>query len=292
MSFITNINPFKITLPAAVVVHVAVIAGVGFGLPDTPKQQHAPLLDITLVNTHSDKAPDKADFIAQANQEGSGTLNKKSRLSSPLASVNPNDLSGESPVKSFESTPDVRPKPDPKLLTTKGKTDKRVNKEPEKEDIKDPKRVDKEMSDETDEIAQLMAEMSKEEQHYANRPRIHFIDSISAKSAVEAAYIDAWAKKLERIGNINFPKEALKLSLSGTLILNTTLDRAGRVVEIGIDSSSGSRILDNAALRIVKLASPYEPLPREVRAKYDQLNITRSIIFHREGGGRASFTTQ
>jgi protein TonB len=292
MSFITNINPFTITLPAAVVVHVAVIAGVGFGLPDAPKQQHAPLLDITLVNTHSDKAPDKADFIAQANQEGSGTLDKKSRLSSPLASVNPNDLSGESPVKSFESTPDVRPKLDPKLLTTKGKTNKRVNKEPEKEDIKDPKRVDKEMSDETDEIAQLMAEMNKEEQHYANRPRIHFIDSISAKSAVEAAYIDAWAKKLERIGNINFPREALKLSLSGTLILNTTLDRAGRVVEIGIDSSSGSRILDNAALRIVKLASPYEPLPREVRAKYDQLNITRSIIFHREGGGQASFTTQ
>ena len=292
MSFITNTNPFTITLPAAVVVHAAVIAGVGFGLPDAPKMQSAPLLDITLVNTHSDKAPDKTDFIAQANQEGSGTLDKKSRPSSPLASMNPNDFSGESPVKSFESTPDVAPKPDPQLLTTKGKTKKRVNKRPEKEDIKDPKPVDKEISDATDEIAQLMAEMSKEEQHYANRPRIHFIDSISAKSAVEAAYIDAWAKKLERIGNINFPKEALRLSLSGTLILNTTLDRAGRVVEIGIDSSSGSRILDNAALRIVKLASPYEPLPHEVRAKYDQLNITRSIIFHREGGGQASFSTQ
>ena len=292
MSFITNINPFTITLPAAVVVHVAVIAGVGFGLPDAPKMQQAPLLDITLVNTHSDKAPDKADFIAQANQQGSGTLNKKSRLSSPLASMNPNDLSGESPVKSFESTPDVAPKLDPQLLTTKGKTNKRINKLPEKEDIKDPKPVDKEMSDATDEIAQLMAEMSKDEQHYANRPRIHFIDSISAKSAVEAEYIDAWAKKLERIGNINFPKEALRLSLSGTLILNTTLDRAGRVVEIGIDSSSGSRILDKAALRIVKLASPYEPLRREVRAKYDQLNITRSIIFHREGGGEITFSTQ
>ncbi|HFC93141.1 MAG TPA: energy transducer TonB [Leucothrix mucor] len=292
MSFITNTNPFTITLPAAVIVHVAVIAGVGFGLPDAPKMQQAPLLDITLVNTHADKAPDKADFIAQANQKGSGTLNKKSRLSSPLASMNPNDLLGDSPIKSFESTPDVAPKPDPQLLTTKGKTNERINKLPEKEDIKDPKPVDKEMSDATDEIAQLMAEMSKDEQHYANRPRIHFIDSISAKSAVEAKYIDAWAKKLERIGNINFPKEALRLSLSGTLILNTTLDRAGRVVEIGIDSSSGSRILDKAALRIVKLASPYEPLPREIRAKYDQLNITRSIIFHREGGGEITFSTQ
>lgn len=292
MSFFTNINPFTITLPVAVVVHVAVIAGVGFGLPDGNKMQHAPLLDITLVNTHSDKAPDKADFIAQANQQGSGSVDRKSRPSSPLSSMNPNDVAGESPIKSFESAPDVTPKPDPQILTTKGQTNKQVNKRPEKDEIKDPKTVDKEIADETDEMAKLMAEMSKDEEHYANRPRIHFIDSISAKSAVEAEYIDAWAKKLERIGNINFPKEALRLSLSGTLILNATLDRAGHVVEIGIDSSSGSRILDTAAINIVKLASPYEPLPREIREKYDRLNITRSIIFHRKGGGKASFTTQ
>lgn len=292
MSFFTQINPFTITLPVAIVVHVAVIAGIGFGLPDSGEKQYAPLLDITLVNTHSDKAPDKADYIAQANQQGSGTLDKKSRPSSPLASTNPEDMAGKSPIKSFQSAPDITPKPDPQILTTKGKTDKWVNKQPEQDEIKDPKPVNKEISDETDEIAQLMAEMSRDEQHYANRPRIHFIDSISAKSAVEAAYIDAWAKKLERIGNINFPKEALKLSLSGTLILNATLDRAGQVVEIGIDSSSGSRILDNAAVRIVKLASPYEPLPREVREKYDRLNITRSIIFHREEEGDPSFDTQ
>ena len=292
MSLFTNINPFTITLPVAVVVHVAVIAGVGFGFPEGNKMQHAPLLDITLVNTHSDKAPDKADFIAQANQLGSGSVNKKTRPSSPFASMNPNDLSGESPIKSFESAPDVTPKPEPQILTTKGKTNKWINKRPEKDEIKEPKPVDKEIADETDEMAQLMAEMSKEEEHYANRPRIHFIDSISAKSAVEAAYIDAWAKKLERIGNINFPKEALRLSLGGTLILNATLDRAGRLVEIGIDNSSGSKILDTAALHIVKLAAPYEPLPREIREKYDQLNITRSIIFHRKRGGSASFTSQ
>ncbi len=292
MSFFTNINPFSITLPIAIMVHVGVIAGIGFGLPDGGRIQHAPLLDITLVNTHADQAPDKADYLAQANQQGSGSVDRKSRPSSPFASTNPNEMTGESPVKSFESSPDITPKPDPQILTTKGKTNKQVNKRPEEDEIKNPTPTDEEISDQTDEIAQLMAEMSKEEEHYANRPRIHFIDSISAKSVVEAAYIDAWAKKLERIGNINFPKEALRLSLSGTLILNATLDRAGHVVEIGIDSSSGSRILDNAAIRIVKLASPYEPLPHEIRKKYDRLNITRSIIFYREGGVKPSFTTQ
>ena len=292
MSFFTNINPFSITLPIATLVHVGVIAGIGFGLPDREKIRHAPLLNITLVNTHANKAPEKADYLAQANQQGSGSVDRKSRPSSPFASTNPNQMTGKSPVQSFQSSPDIIPKPNPQILTTKGKTNKQVNKKPEEDEIKDPKPTDKAISDQTDEIAQLMAEMSKEEEHYAKRPRIHFIDSISAKSVVEAAYIDAWAKKLERIGNINFPKEALRLSLSGTLILNATLDRAGHVVEIGIDSSSGSRILDNAAIRIVKLASPYDPLPHEIRKKYDRLNITRSIIFYKEGGIKPSFTTQ
>ena len=96
---------------------------------------------------------------------------------------------------------------------------------------------------------------------------------------------------MERIGNINFPNEAIRLSLSGTLILNATLDRSGRVVEMQIDVSSGSRVLDKAALRIVKLAAPYEPLPKDIRQKYDRLNITRSMVFHKENG-RTSFTTK
>jgi len=135
-----------------------------------------------------------------------------------------------------------------------------------------------------------MAEMNKDEQRYAKRPRIHFVDSISAKSAVEAEYIQNWAKKLERIGNINFPEEAIRRSLSGTLILNATLDRAGRVVEMEITVSSGNRTLDKAALRIVKLAAPYQPLPSEVRKKYDRLNITRSIVFNKENVGAAFYT--
>lgn len=276
------------TLSFALIIHIAIIFLVGFALPEPNKVHNAVLLDITLVNTHANKVPDKADYIAQANQLGSGSKDKKSRPSSPLASVNPNDYSGESPIRSVESRPDITPKPDPQILTTKGKTNKFVSKRPEQEDVENTKPIDKEMADETAEIAQLMAEMSKDEEHYANRPRIHFLDSISAKSAVEAAYINAWAKKLERIGNINFPEQALRLGLQGTLILNATLDRAGHVVEIAIDRSSGSKILDEAALRIVKLASPYEPLPFEIREKYDRLNITRSIVFHKKGGSNKS----
>jgi len=168
-------------------------------------------------------------------------------------------------------------------LTTKGKTNKFVEKRPEEQPQTEEKTRIVDNSEQTEAIRKLMAEMSLQEERYAKRPRIHFIDSLSAKGSVEAEYILKWSKKLERIGNINFPKKALELSLSGTLILNTTLDRSGRVVEIEISTSSGSKILDNAALKIVKLASPYQPLPPEIRKKYDRLNITRTIVFHKEG---------
>ena len=276
-------SPLYFSVPVSLTLHAAVIA-MGFGLPDPSKMNHASLKDFAQTFDVSLNIPKTADFLANSNQMGSGTKKEKSRLTSPFASPNPNNDNGDDVVKSEKSTPDIVPKPEPKLLTTKGKTNKHVENLPEKEDVIDPNRANKEISEQTEEIAQLMAEMSKQEAHYAKRPRIHFLDSISAKSAVEADYINNWSKKLERIGNINFPQKAIQLSLSGTLILNATLDRAGRVVEMQISVSSGSKILDKAALRIVKLAAPYKPLPKEIREKYDRLNITRTIIFQKKGG--------
>ncbi|MGB1310037.1 MAG: energy transducer TonB [Leucothrix sp.] len=283
-------SPLFTSLPVAVFLHAVLIFATGFMTPEPNPARKSTLLDITLVNTSSDIIPNDADYIAQANQQGGGSLDKKARITSPFASENPNTTDGEQAFASEESAPQITPRPKPQVLTTKGKTNKVINKQIVEEEVKDPTIVRDKVSEKANEIAMLMAEMNKEEQRYAKRPRIHFVDSISAKSSVEARYINNWAKKLERIGNINFPKEAIRLSLSGTLILNATLDRAGRVVEMQIDVSSGSRVLDKAALRIVKLAAPYEPLPSEIRKKYDRLNITRSMVFHKKNG-KTSFTT-
>lgn len=282
---------FMVTsMPVAVFLHAVLIFATGFMIPEPNPVRKSTLLDITLVNTSSDIAPKDADFIAQANQQGGGSLDKKRRITSPFASENPNMADGDQVFSSEESALMVTPKPKPQVLTTKGKTNKTVNKQIIEEEVKEPLVLKADASEKAEEIATLMAEMNKEEQRYAKRPRIHFVDSISAKSSVEARYINNWAKKLERIGNINFPNDAIRLSLSGTLILNATLDRAGRVVEMQIDVSSGSRVLDKAALRIVKLAAPYQPLPSEIRKKYDRLNITRSMVFHKEDG-KTSFST-
>lgn len=283
-------NPLFATLPVAIFLHGVLLFGTGFMTPEPNPVRKSTLLDITLVTSSDDFEPKDADFIAESNQQGSGSLDKKARIQSAMASETPSPTDGNQVFESEEAAPDVTPRPKPKVLTTKGQTNKTIKKEIQEEEVTEQKVVRTEVSEKAEKIAMLMAEMNREEQKYARRPRIHFVDSISAKSAVEARYIKNWAKKLERIGNINFPEEAIRLSLSGTLILNATLDRAGRVVEMQIDVSSGSKVLDKAALRIVKLAAPYEPLPSEIRKKYDRLNITRSIVFHKENG-RASFYT-
>lgn len=272
-------EPLAKTLPIALVLHIFLIAGVGFVPGLRPNAYTAPILDITLVQTHSDQAPDMVDFIAQANQQASGNSEEKNRPTSPLSSLMPNNAEGESPMQAEATMTDILPKLSPQILTTKGETFKRTDKTPEQPE-EDEARLAEERSDPTQEIAQLLAEVDEEEARYARRPRIHFIDAVSAKSAVEAEYIDDWVKKIERVGNINFPEDAIRRNLSGKLILNVTLDHAGRVVDAQISVSSGYDVLDKAALRIVTLAGPYPALPEEIRRKWDQLNITRTWIFH------------
>jgi protein TonB len=267
------------TLPLALAIHAAIIFGISFAPMVLPKLAVPPALDITLVQTPSEKTPEKVNFLAQANQEASGTEDEDNKPRSPLASLLPQLDDGEAPIKSEASTEDLQPKIDPQILTTKGNTFTPMSKEPDQPD--NPSELVSDITaDSAQEIAQLLAEVDAAEAQYARRPRIHFIDAVSAKSAVEAEYIDSWIKKIERIGNINFPEEAIRRNMSGKLILNVTLDHAGRVVDSQIDVSSGFNILDKAALRIVKLASPYPPLPAEIRKKWDQLNITRTWIFH------------
>ena len=274
-----NHTPLMKTLPLALAVHAAIIFGISFAPMVLPRLAIPPALDITIVQTPSEATPKEVNFLAQANQEASGTEDEENKPRSPLASLLSQNNLGEAPIQSEASTEDLQPKIDPQILTTKANTFTELSKDPDQPDT-DHDLIADITADSAQEIAQLLAEVDAAEAQYARRPRIHFIDAVSAKSAVEAEYIDSWIKKIERIGNINFPEEAIRRNMSGKLILNVTLDHAGRVVDSQIDVSSGFNVLDKAALRIVRLASPYPPLPLDIRKKWDQLNITRTWIFH------------
>ncbi len=281
-------DPLVFAIPASLAFHAGLYA-MGFTMPDRPMPPKSKNVEYTLVNFQNVEIPKDADFLANSNQIGSGSKAEKSKITSRFAADETNDKNGDDFFTTKKNIVEVKPKLTPEILTTKGKTNKRVDKKPEEKKNVEPVTNKTSSTDQTDAIAKLMAEMSEQEQRYARRPRIRFVDSLSAKGTVEAKYIHNWSRKLERIGNINFPKIAIQLSLSGTLILNATLDRMGRVTEIQVTTSSGSRILDEAAVKIVKLAAPYEPLPPKIRAKYDRLNITRTIVFHRGKNNKVKF---
>ena len=96
-----------------------------------------------------------------------------------------------------------------------------------------------------------------------------------------ARYVEDWRLKVERVGNLNYPEAARRNKLYGALVLTVSINADGTVESVQIDRSSGSRILDAAAINIVEMAAPYAPFPEEMRNKVDILGITRTWIFTR-----------
>ena len=127
-------------------------------------------------------------------------------------------------------------------------------------------------------IASLSAELNHARAAYAQRPRRTFI-SATTQEYKYAAYMEAWRAKVERIGNLNYPEDARRNHLSGNLVLDVALNPDGKVRSVELRRSSGHKALDDAAVRIVQLASPYAPFPKEILQDTDILHITRTWQF-------------
>ena len=127
-------------------------------------------------------------------------------------------------------------------------------------------------------IASLSAQIRRKLQAKAERPRRKFI-SASTKEYKYASYMEAWRAKVERVGNLNYPEAARRKKLSGSLILDVALNNDGSINQITVRRSSGHKVLDDAAVLIVELASPYSPFPDHIREETDILHITRTWQF-------------
>lgn len=127
-------------------------------------------------------------------------------------------------------------------------------------------------------LASLNAELQQRLDSRAQRPRRKYI-SANTREYRFAAYMEAWRAKVERIGNINYPNEAREKSLSGNLLLDVAINPDGSVREITVRRSSGHKVLDDAAIRIVELAAPYAAFPDNIREEVDVLHITRTWKF-------------
>ena len=129
------------------------------------------------------------------------------------------------------------------------------------------------------EIAALGAALERKLRAYAERPRRKWI-SARTREYEFAVYMDAWRRKVERVGNLNYPGEAARRGLSGSLLLEVALNPDGTIEDVALRRSSGERILDDAAVRIVRLAAPFAEFPEDIAAEVDVLHIERTWLFH------------
>jgi protein TonB len=141
------------------------------------------------------------------------------------------------------------------------------------------------MSTLSSEIASLEAQLAEERQAYARRPRILRLNAASTMQDKGAYYKDAWRKKVERIGNLNYPTEARRNRIYGSLRLLVAINRDGTLRDVRVLESSGTKILDDAAIRIVRLAAPIMPFTGDLM-DVDVLEIIRTWRF--EPGDRVS----
>lgn len=287
---ITPADRLVLTLCLALITHAIVVLGVTFTSEDHLLPDYS-TMEIILVQQQSE-APDEAKLLAQANLDGGGDTDEQVTPSTPLPSAFPSNqaaittpLPADSPAPMPETTPESRA-----LVVDADKPELDPSKDnPQKREPETTKTDPKPLADQNTpsastlitnsyKIAALSAEIDRKLEAKAQRPRQKFI-SASTREHKYAAYMEAWRAKVERIGNLNYPEAARQQRLSGSLILDVGLTEDGAIKEVIIRKSSGHKLLDDAAIRIVHLAAPYSPFPDDIKAETDILHITRTWQF-------------
>jgi protein TonB len=242
-----------------------------------------PTLEITLVQTHSTKAPLHPDLLAQAHQDGGGDSRKRDIARSPLPVQELGETRLRLPVRQPAPQPEVASRRDTPDLLSQDAMTKLARPEPQ------PPRKTRQQTrphpgliaraDREAERARLSAEISRSWQEFQSRPR-HKTINARTQEYKYALYMDGWRAKVERIGNLNYPEEARRRHLAGSLVLDVALKPDGTVESVMVRRSSGHKLLDDAAVRIVELAAPFAPFTPEMRAETDILHITRTWKFN------------
>jgi protein TonB len=251
------------TLLFSLLLHGVLILGITFHFVKT--RPSLPTLDVTLVDVANREAPDRADFLAQANNQGGGQSDQAARPSQPVSGLLPKPVPGTAPQPVEAAMPRPQEATAQRLLTTTGASDFSVRSDSARQAQEDTQA-------DADE-----ARRQQQNEAYAKRPKKKFI-SANTKEYAYAAYMRGWVDRVERVGNLNYPDQARQRELHGELVLTVGLNRDGSINNIALIKSSGQPVLDHAAERIVRLSGPFPPLPAD-NQRVDQLFITRTWQF-------------
>ena len=275
----SNHGPLSVALALSVVFH-SVLLLITFQFPDALRATTAAPLEVVLVNSKTASRPVSADALAQANLDGGGNTeaNRRAKTNLPALPEMPSDaqlalaarrvqqlemqahrLLTRLEASSNAAQPNTRPAP--QVLP---------NRAPQLADLPNQQLA----------IARLEAQIAREWEAYQKLPRRKFLGA-RTQSALEAEYLDWWRQRIERVGTANFPEEAKRRGMFGSVMVTVAVRADGTVEKVEIDRSSGSTVLDSAVERIVALAGPFKPFPAALRKEADILHITRNWSFTR-----------
>ena len=265
----------------AALIHGILIIGVTFNPAMLEDFSEAISLEVTIVADPDQEIdrPDDAEYLAQASQEGGGNTSEQLRPSAPLESLSPIDNPGNEAGDSFVEATEHEVSAD-QLLASAAEQDLSVTDDP---------RIDPQ-PDATSAMAleagaEATLPLPQEDRATLlitdDDPRQLVISADTSESVV-AAYLDNWKRRIESVGDEYFPTLGKLDGLSGSPTLEVSIDASGQLRDVIIRKSSGSRTLDQAALDILRRASPFDPFPEDISAEYDSLRFAYKWLFSEE----------
>lgn len=274
---ITDNDRLGMTFFLAALLHGILILGITFRMSPPEEDKTPPTLDIILVQTQNPSENEEAKYLAQISQQGGGNSEKKSRPRDLFTAPSVAKIPGQALLQTQQQASRQKQAEEIEVLRQKESNysvetqDQQTN--PDNITIKKQEKTTKKVK-----AARLIQEISNIIEHQIERPKVKYLNS-STREFLPARYMREWINRVERIGNLNYPDQARRNKLSGTLILDVAINADGELIKIDLRKSSGHKILDDAAQRIVKLAAPYSAFPDKLKQEAEIIHITRSWEF-------------
>lgn len=273
-------NRLFVAVIASLLLHLMILFGVTFQFPQPNFDKTVTSLEVVLVNNKTLTKPTKTELLAQANLDGGGNIDDDRRAKTPFpvlprSKPSPDNSAAQQKVKQLEL--------EAKKLMTAVHDAKKIQQfiAPENETENPLITTDAtELLQRSLDIARLRAQIDQDHDDYQKRPKRKFVGA-RTKEYRFARYVEDWRIKVERIGNLNYPEAARKGKLYGNLQLTVSIRADGSLEAIEINRSSGEKILDEAAINIVKLSGQggFAPFPPDISQDTDVLHITRTWVF-------------
>lgn len=266
-----------VALFIAAAAHAIVLLGVNFN-PFLDEMRTPPSLEVILVEQSNSDKPDEAAYLSTFSQDGGGDSEENTRPSSPFASSMDVDSDGLAATPILKSAPKPSEESAEEVVTAVFSEESVKTEDSSENNEQSDAAEDSVVVEQNMDIARLAAEIERQQQEFAKRPKKKHINARTTETAA-ASYMHKWVKQVERVGNLNYPDAARRNKMTGSLILIVGIYKNGDIESVTVDESSGHKLLDDAAVRIVEMAAPFAAMTGSLAEETDILYIVRTWEF-------------